>query len=29
MITSLVKPHEASNGAAAAKGIAYSQAPAE
>jgi hypothetical protein len=29
MITSLVKPHEASNGASAAKGIAYSQAPAE
>ena len=27
MVTSLVKPHEASNGAAAAKGIAYSQAP--
>jgi hypothetical protein len=27
MVTSLVKPHEASNGASAAKGIAYSQAP--
>jgi len=27
MVTSLVKPHEASSGAAAAKGIAYSQAP--
>jgi hypothetical protein len=27
MVTSLVKPHEASNGTAAAKGIAYSQAP--
>jgi hypothetical protein len=27
MVTGLVKPHEASNGASAAKGIAYSQAP--